>query len=166
MEIASKLQHVWKLASDSKRIYFAQRSCNELFPCRKRSTEGRRSCLEADPCIADILQVPVLGGSPPTVLAPHQQGVAGITSDTTHVYWANSTSGEILRTAKDGAQAVSLASGLHTPLDIVVDGETVYFAEFGDWLGEGETMVLFLRYQSRVVASPNSSALSDRWLSL
>ena len=64
------------------------------------------------------------------VLAMDLAGPIGITVDTTHVYWTNWSDGTIRRVDLDGANPLTMASGLNHPWAITTNGVYLYFAAF------------------------------------
>ncbi|MFO0591079.1 MAG: sialidase family protein [Polyangiaceae bacterium] len=60
----------------------------------------------------------------------------GLAADSTHVYWADTEAGTILRAPKAGGKAEIVTSGLAGPLAVAVDEARVYFTTIGKRYGD------------------------------
>jgi hypothetical protein len=81
--------------------------------------------LGAGPDSADIVRIP-LGGGSPMVLASGQGQVWAVAADANNVYWT-SDGGTVQKLAIAGGAPIALASGIDHPGGLAVDATTVYF---------------------------------------
>lgn len=72
------------------------------------------------------------GPRPEMVLASGQGGPFGLTSDSTSLYWTNTTGGQVMRIPKEGGTPVTLASGQLEPHAIVSSGPHLFWANRGN----------------------------------
>ncbi len=110
--LASGLIWIFFIAQDTDHIYFA---------------EGQRPSSPGS-----VKKVPKAGG-PIMTLATGISETGGLVADSEYVYFVSNriTASRINRVNKDGANLVTLASGLGTHVDwLAVDDEYVYFAEY------------------------------------
>ena len=70
-------------------------------------------------------------GSPATRVAANQSHPRGIAAGGTHVYWANTGDGTIMRASPDGTGTTRLLSDRATPSDVAVDDVAIYWVETG-----------------------------------
>jgi hypothetical protein len=79
-----------------------------------------------------VVKVAADGGDRPVPLATAQANPISVAVDGTHVYWADNSSGSLLRVAVDGGTPITLATGLSFPSAIATDGTSIYCAEHGN----------------------------------
>jgi hypothetical protein len=84
-----------------------------------------------------IMSVPESGGDY-GLLAP-SAGAQGVAVDDTSVYWTNAALGTVSRIAKTGGAVQTIADQQDTPVEIIVDGDFVYWTNTPD-LGLGSVM--------------------------
>lgn len=73
-------------------------------------------------------------------LATGQAGPIAMTLDSTHVYWTDMNSGEVMKAPVGGGSITLLASGQNGPKSIAVDSQNVYWADLdqsGIWTDNG-----------------------------
>lgn len=96
-----------------------------------------------------ILTVPKNGGVL-SVLVSGVHAPFGITADATHIYWADTgtvnfqsghvaNDGKIERALKNGSSRQTLAQNLSAPLDVLLEGDRVWYGETG--LADGDPTV-------------------------
>jgi hypothetical protein len=80
-----------------------------------------------------VLQVPLAGGMPKTVatFASAFNGVPGIVSDGTNVYWANNFGFAVMRAPVTGGAAVAISCDQEKPQGIAQDTKNVYWTTEG-----------------------------------
>jgi sugar lactone lactonase YvrE len=76
--------------------------------------------------LTDVRQISAFGGTP-TVIAPGQATPDGIASDSSGVYWENSTASGTIR-KYDANGTVTLATGQGTPVGLALDSTSIYWA--------------------------------------
>jgi DNA-binding beta-propeller fold protein YncE len=70
------------------------------------------------------------GGPRPTLLAEGQGDPRALAVDGDHVYWVNTSSGEIMRVPRQGGRPEAIAQGQHTPWVLALDESHVYWGTF------------------------------------
>ena len=78
-----------------------------------------------------VYRVPTSGGAP-ILVAGAQDVPHAIASDNVHLFWANSASGEIMRSEPDGKNVSVIVPGQNKPVWMALDATSVYWANAGD----------------------------------
>ena len=75
----------------------------------------------------------------PNVIALTKEDVSAVTADGTHIYWVEKVAGTVHRCnlLDCGNSELLLAAGQASPNDIVADGASIYWANYGDGQGTG-----------------------------
>src|SRR5580704_5299607 len=80
-----------------------------------------------------VVMVPLDGGAPTTVatFASAFNGVPGIVSDGTNVYWANNFGFAVMRAPVAGGAAVTVSCAMEKPEGIAQDAKNIYWTTEG-----------------------------------
>src|SRR5688572_28031779 len=68
---------------------------------------------------------------PDTVLASGQAGPSALATDGTHLYWTNTTGGELMRMPLAGGTPERIVSGQSQPRKLALSATHVYWANLG-----------------------------------
>jgi hypothetical protein len=77
-----------------------------------------------------IYKVPLAGGVP-RIIVMNQGTPHGIASDGTSVFWANNSTGEIMKSDTNGMNAAPIAQNQTNPVDVALDATNVYWVNAG-----------------------------------